>query len=107
VTKYDRIFARVQDARFSDMFWVRYTVVDLTATTEDQLLLFSKGFWLDAPLPEFEHVETGIVVDTAFAGGGVIPSLEQPFVILRALHPPAERVTTGQRLKRWLLRFRE
>jgi hypothetical protein len=107
VTKYDRIFARLQDARFSDMFWVRYTVVDLTSTSDDQLLLFSKDFWLNAPLPTFEHVETGVVVDTAFAGSGVIPSLEQSFVIIRALHPPVEQVTVGQRLKRWLLRFRK
>jgi hypothetical protein len=39
VTKYGRILARLEDARFGDMFWVQYTVVDLTSTSEDQLLL--------------------------------------------------------------------
>jgi hypothetical protein len=106
VRKHDRVFARLEDARVSDMFWVRYTIIDLTTTTDDRLLLFSRGFWLDEPLPSFEHVETGFIVNHAFAGTRVNPSLEEPFVIVRALYPPAEQVTSArERLKRWLRGF--
>lgn len=107
VEKQGKVFARLEDARFADMFWVAYRVVDLTRTEQERAELYSKKFWHDGPLPKFRHVKTGAVVETAFAGGQT-PTAEDPLVWIRALHPPPEpRAATKlfQSLCRWTERL--
>jgi hypothetical protein len=97
-----RPLARLEDARWADMFWVVYSVVDLTTCEEDRARLFSTELWHADPLPTFRHVPTNVVWEHAFAGGQ-LPSIERPYVTLRALHPPM-RPAPGMlaRSMRWL-----
>ncbi len=81
--------ARLEDARWDDMFWVAYFVVDLTTSERDRARLFSADFWQKDPLPTFTHVPTNVVCDGAFAGG-IVPTSAKPYVTMRALHPPAK-----------------
>ena len=103
VEKEERQFARLEDARFVDMFWVSYRVIDLTETEEDRQRLFSAPFWLEGPLPTFRHLPSGIVCSTAFAGGGVLPTPETPVVVMRGLNPPARKPGWFRRLRNWAL----
>lgn len=92
VEKEGKVYARLEEARFLDMFWVIYRVVDLTTTEQARTELYSMKFWHEGPLPTFRHVETGVVVDSAFAGRQT-PTPEDPLVSLRALYPPPENRT--------------
>ncbi len=103
VEKEGRQFARIEDARFVDMFWVSYRVIDLTKTEADRRFLFSAPFWLEAPLPTFRHVPSGFVCNTAFAGTGVLPTPENPLVIMRRLIPPERKPGWFRRLRNWAL----
>lgn len=87
VEKSGRVFARLENARVVEMFWVAYAVVDLTASPEDRRLLFSPEFWHQVPLPSFRHLPTGAVCAGAFAGG-LFPTPERPEVVMRALNAP-------------------
>jgi hypothetical protein len=89
VEKDGRIFGRLEDACWSDMFWVRYRVVDLTTNEADHRLLFSDEFWDPANKPMFRHQRTQMVCSCAFAAPRG-PTPKSPFVIMRALHPPFE-----------------
>jgi hypothetical protein len=101
VEKAGRPFGRLKDARFQDMFWVNYRVVDLTERPADRDALFSKSFWHEAPLPTYRHAHTGHLNSTAFAGG-LLPTPECPWVSIRALHPPAPRREPVARIVRWI-----
>jgi hypothetical protein len=101
VEKNGRPFGRLEDARFQDMFWVNYRVVDLTERPGDRDALFSKIFWHEAPLPTYRHAQTGHVNRSAFAGG-LLPTPESPWVSIRALHPPALQRGRGARIVHWI-----
>lgn len=87
IEKEGQVYARLEEARFLDMFWVLYRVVDLTTTEQARTELYSMKFWHEGPLPTFRHVETGVAVDSAFAGRQT-PTAEHPLVSLRSLYPP-------------------
>lgn len=84
VEKYGRVFARLEDPRFEDMFWYIYRVSDLTSTDADRALLFSEAFWHESPLPQFRHEQSGSLCTTALVGG-VTPIPDDPCVTIRSL----------------------
>jgi len=91
IEKDGKVFGRLEGARFSDMFWVAYRVIDLTDCAEDRAALFSQPFWHLSPLPTFRHLQTDMRCTGAFAGG-LIPTPEFPWVHMRALYPPQRRL---------------
>src|SRR4051794_14093685 len=86
VEKNGRVFARLEDARFAEMFWVSYRVVDLTKNDVDRSALFASDFWHQAPHPTFRNSMTGASCSTAFAGR--TPTQADPVVHMRALYSP-------------------
>jgi hypothetical protein len=99
VEKNGRSWARLDDARSNDMFWVAYRVRPLPDDSALPVEIFDECFWHQAPLPTFHHVDTGIVSVGAFAGGRV-PTTDFHLVSIRGLHPPPEvRLGILSRLK--------
>ena len=105
VEKHGRTFARLEHARFFDMFWLRLEVIDLTLTDRDHNELVSKAFWHEGTLPVFRESRSGGVSPHAFAGG-LIPTPDEPWILVRGLHMPrpAARPPWVTRAASWLRR---